>query len=223
VARVQEVISQHKPTPAGQPYRAVREATIADLNAWTGDPIVILPTIGEPTLEIVRTDHVAEAQRQVDEGRRTYDATMAANMASRDADADAETTRHTMLLKYLDQAIEALPEIGDLIGQPSWCGNLATSLATAQKSLLTVMAREYETPAPAVAVPAAPVAAPATELPADLVAHGWTLEQRRGKWYASVAVESEEAPIETIGRNNLSAAIADAVFMDKNLRIGAVV
>lgn len=67
--------------------------------------------------------------------------------------------------------------------------------------------------------PAAPI--DWTQLPADLVAAGWTLEQRRGKWYAAIEVETEEKPIETTGRESIATTIQDAMFLHKSLQIGA--
>jgi hypothetical protein len=136
-------------------------------------------------------------------------ATAAADVAFGMA-TDKGAAQYAMLLEAV---ADALPEIVKITGKTIDVSVLKAALRPVHDALISA----------AVAVAAAPVTAPVSELPAGLVAHGWTLEQRRGKWYASVAVESEEAPIETIGRNNLSAAIADAVFMDKNLRIGVVV
>lgn len=60
-----------------------------------------------------------------------------------------------------------------------------------------------------------------TQLPADLVAAGWTLDQRRGKWYAAIKVETEEKPIETMGRESIATTVQDAMFLHKSLQIGA--
>jgi ParB-like chromosome segregation protein Spo0J len=69
--------------------------------------------------------------------------------------------------------------------------------------------------------PAPLPAAAATELPADLVAAGWQLVQRRTRWVAQVSVPTEDEPIETQLRTKVEDAIADAVYMHKALKIGA--
>jgi hypothetical protein len=162
-----------------------------------------------------RMSREAAARRDAEYARQAQAAVLTPDIDTQ-ADANRQTTRHTMLLKYLDQCIQALPEIGELTGNRLGCASLAVSLATVHKSLLAATAPRYDTPAQP------PAAAPATELPADLVAHGWELVQTRpgGKMYAQVAVDGEEQPIKTQGRSKLEDVIADAQYLDKQLKIG---
>jgi transposase len=188
------------------------------------------PPVGKPMIEVIKTadELAAEAEAAdiasrnaaADEAERQ--AAEAARQAERDVKAIAitdvafgrQTTRHTHLLHVLEQAMEALPEIGDAIGQRQFCLSVVVTLETMQKELLRKMAKAYETPAP-------PPAAPATELPVDLVAAGWQLVQRRTRWVAQVSVPTEDEPIETQLRTKVEDCVADAVYMHKALKIGA--
>ena len=186
------------------------------------------PPVGRPMIEVLKTadELAAEAEAAdiasrnaaADEAERQ--AAEAARQAEREAAAIAATdaafgvTRHTHLLHVLQQAVEALPEIGDLIHQRQFCLSVVVTLETMQKELLRKMAEGEKAPAP-------PPAAAATELPADLVAAGWQLVQRRTRWVAQVSVPTEDAPIETQLRTKVVDCVADAVYMHKALKIGA--
>jgi hypothetical protein len=57
-------------------WQPTRETKVADLDTWTGDPIVILPTAGRPMMEVLKTDDELAAEAEV------------ADIASREAAAD---------------------------------------------------------------------------------------------------------------------------------------
>ena len=214
-------------------YRAHMEATseIPKSTARTGTDGRTINTanIGASRPAPQRDDAAEDAWRPPGVGARmmyheTPSAVKPADDAERAAvavaadDSNAQTSRNTQLLHILDALIEAMPELGGQIGQQEYCSSLVITLNMLRNSLLRVIAA----PAPP---PAAP-AAPATELPADLVAHGWELRQARnggGRWYAAITVEGEEQEIATVKRGTIADVIGDCRYMEKNLSIGVVI
>jgi hypothetical protein len=167
----------------------------------TGRPMIeVLKTADELAAEAEAAD-IASRNAAADEAERQAQAAAAADVAFGMA-----PPRHAELVRILDAAMEALPEIGDLITQRQYCLSVVTTLGIMRKELLKAVAKADETSAAA--------------LPAYLADAGWQLHQMRGKWYADVSVPTEEEPIKTQLRADVADTIKDAQYLHKSLRIG---
>jgi len=210
-----------------QEARAALSATANEIDKplmeWTADDWAKYEQAGKPLMEVIKTDEelaADEAARQAQAAADPYDHThgaaiindLAAQEAQRLAAAAADVafgmapTRTQVLAKLLQDVMDAIPELSKLTGKAGDCILLQSAATKVYGALVATRAP----------------AAPATDLPDDLKAHGWQLRQMRGKWIAFVQPEGEEDEIRTnIPREKLADVIGDARYLDKQLRIGA--
>jgi hypothetical protein len=165
---------------------------------------------GRPMIEVLET--------AADPYRHPHGDAIRNDMAARDSDRIAAADmafglgqpRHTALAAMLQQVLDVMPELTRLSGNGADCIMLAGALTRVHAALI------------ASAAPTPPPAAPATELPADLLAHGWALRQARqgGMWFAAITPPDEEREITTVKRGKIDDVIGDARYMERTLRIG---
>ena len=229
-----------RPADARYTYYDWAVATVARLRQALADQ----PPTGHPLMQVLKTDEeiaadaqaadiasreaaAAEAARQVaaDPYDHTHgdairndlaalEAKHVAAAAAADVAFGMAPPRQQVLAKLLQDVIDAIPELQKMTKLTGNCIALQSSAAQVYRALVASTQ---------------PVAAPAaepTELPADLVAHGWELRRTRengGKlerWYAAVTVEGEEREIKTMSREKIANVIGDCRYMEKQLQIG---